>query len=175
MFGPRHTAESVTRELIKGLEAGDIVLPQEHPPAKSLEEVLESPLANLNQRHKLQFLAEVRVEVEETLAKASRKERRLVIGTGLAALACILLTLAGSLAAIPEEQPKIVSLIPALAGVIAAAMAALATVLMVALLSARGRKTELKTYTFVLQKVDEHTAERIASEVVGPKLKELAR
>jgi hypothetical protein len=149
MFGPKHTIESVTKELVDGLEEGTTIL---HP-----EELTEADVEN--------FASMMKV----TLARSRRREAALLaIGT-LSAIVSIVIVLV-QVVFYPESQPYLshthISLTTILLGFILGAVMGY-----VLGFKARERSVELKIYIRILKMADAITARKLVLRE-GPRLRE---
>ena len=149
MFGPRHTIESVTKELVDGLEAGTVILRPEEPTEADVER-FESMM-------------------KTSLARYRRRAVAVLTLSSLAAIASIAIALVPILLR-SESQSKLgepytewavalsFSIVGALFGFVFG-------------FRMRERSIELKTYIRVLKMADSGTARRLVLRV-GPKLRE---
>jgi len=149
MFGPKHTIESVTKELVDGLEEGTIIL---HP-----EEPTEADVENFKSMMKT------------TLARFRRREFALLTVSALAALVSIAIVFVDVV--FQPENPSqagdphsrwAVMLLGCIVG---------ATISFLFGLKTRERSVELKTYIRVLKMADDSTARRLVLRE-GPRLRE---
>jgi len=148
MFGPRHTLESVTRELVDGFEEGTVVLRPEDLPDVDIED----------------FESRMRT----SLARYRRREIAVLSLSMLAAIASIGIAVV-QLLLHPESQTHTKdphTLWVALLGCIVGALMGFAFGY-----KSRERSVELKTFIRLLKLADPSTARRLAIRE-GPRLRE---
>jgi hypothetical protein len=149
MFGPKHTIESVTEELVDGLEEGTIFL---HP-----EEPTEADVENFKSA------------VKTTLARYRRRETALLTVSTLGVIVSIAIVLVQAVFH-PEGQSQPedlynrwpLMLLACIVGAVAAFVFGFKT---------RERSVELKTYIRILKMADAGTARRLVLRE-GPRLRE---
>jgi hypothetical protein len=158
MFAPRHTVESVTRDLIDGLDGGTIRLPSEAMKDLTVEDVKEM--------------------MKEAMIRYRRRERRLMAALLAASVAGVVTTLLSLLLAI--EAAVRPSSSPILAITLAAVIVFVflgSVILPRRLFRVREKRVELKTFDHVLEVADQETCERLVPDLAGRlrRTKELAR